>query len=142
MPFNALVTTCRTDFYFCLDSVRFSNTSVRIWYFWFEFLNYFLKLFVVYLVDLWAVLKLISIFGLPEHFIKLTGNNQLLSNYSCTSRDRSLDVAESADLEVSDGVSQVIGGERKERQQRRTNDLRTALHYCPRTVNLLLLSPV
>ena len=35
-----------------------------------------------------------------------------------TSRDRSLDVAEPADLEVRHGVRQVVGGEREERQQR------------------------
>ena len=51
----------------------------------------------------------------------------------CTSCDGSLDVAESADLEVGDGVCQVVGGEREERQQRRTHDLRTALHDRPST---------
>ena len=48
-----------------------------------------------------------------------------------TSRDRSLDVAEPADLEVGHGVRQVVGGEREERQQRRTYDLRTALDDRP-----------
>ena len=48
-----------------------------------------------------------------------------------TSRDRSLDVAEPADLEVRHRVRQVVGGEREERQQRRTYDLRTALDDRP-----------
>ena len=39
-------------------------------------------------------------------------------------------MAEPASLEVGDGVREVIGGEREEWKQRRTNDLWTALDDC------------
>ena len=62
-----------------------------------------------------------------------------LSPYSpLTSRDGSLDVAESTDLEVGHGVGQVVGGEREERQQRGTHDLRTALHDRPSTAQTIV----